>query len=102
MSDPELTPLQKLYSETATIPWHELQRFFAQGSVLHVADDLDLVTTALLFSEDNAAELEPLIKSQRVIAPSNDQARTWFDNDVTLWSVVVAPFVLVQNLKDEH
>jgi len=99
MSEFELTPLQKLHSETAQISWQELQRFFAQGLVLKVADELDLVATALLFAEDNAAELGRLIELQHVVAPSNDQAKDWFNNDVVLWSVVVAPFVLVQNLK---
>jgi len=99
MTDPELTPLQKLHSETAQISWQQLQRFFAQGSVLQVADELDLVATALCFAEDNTTELEPLIKSKQVVAPSSDQARAWFDSDALLWTVVVAPFVLVQNLK---
>lgn len=66
---------------------------------MQVADELDLVATALLFSEDDAIELEPLIKSRQVAAPSNDQARAWFDESAMLWSVVVAPFVLVQNLQ---
>jgi len=94
-----LTPLEKLHSETATIAWRELQRFFAQGSVLVVSDELDLVETALMFAQDNAGQLKPLLDEAKVVAPSNDQARAWYDSDAILWSVVVAPFVLVQNTK---
>lgn len=88
--------IQKLHSETAQIKWSELQRFFAQGSVLLVATELDLVATAVLFAEDEAELLEPLLRLSQVVAPSSEQAKQWFIDDALLWSVVVAPFVLVQ------
>jgi hypothetical protein len=88
--------IEKLHSETAKIEWSELQKFFAQGSVLLVSAELDLVTTAALFAQDKAAELELLLANNKVAAPSNNQARAWFDQGAQLWSVVVAPFVLVQ------
>ncbi|MFT5571209.1 MAG: hypothetical protein ACI9FR_000117 [Cryomorphaceae bacterium] len=88
--------IEKLHSETAKIAWSELQKFFAQGSVLLVSAELDLVTTAALIAQDRRAELEPLLTSNKVAAPSNDQAREWFNEGALLWSVVVAPFVLVQ------
>ena len=92
-----LTTVEKLYSETARISWLELQRFFAQGVVMNVSPELDLVNVAVLFAEDKAEELEALIGAGQVCAPSNDQARKWFQHETVLWSVVVAPFVLVQD-----
>jgi len=89
--------LEKLYSETARISWSELQRFFAQGVVINVSPELDLLETALLFAQDQAQDLEVLMGKGVVCAPSNDQAREWFQRDAVLWSVVVAPFVLVQD-----
>ena len=94
----DIAIIQKLHSETATIRWSELQRFFAQGAVLWLSKDLDLVKTAALFANDQSALLKPLLEAKKVAAPSNDQARQWVDNDALLWSVVVAPFVLVQEL----
>lgn len=88
---------EKLLSETAKINWHDLQRFFAQGAVLRVDSALDLVEVATLFAEDNAVELEPLLGSLRVSQPTNDMAREWYANNTELWSVVVAPYVLVQD-----
>jgi len=98
MSDPNqpLTTLEQLYSETAQISWLELQRFFAQGVLMNVDPSLDLPEVAVLFAEDKALELEPLLNSGQVAIPSNEQARLWFDKHAILWSVVVAPFVLVQ------
>ena len=96
LSRSELTTEEKLFSETALISWLELQRFFAQGKVMWVAKDLDLVVVANLFAKDRTAELAPLLESLQIAAASNDQARRWYDNQEQLWSVVVAPFVLVQ------
>lgn len=92
--------LEKLHSETALMHWSDLQRFFAQGKVLCVAESLNLVRTAALFADDNAKDLAPLIDAESVCAPSNDQARTWFDQNIELWTVVVAPYILVQEAKD--
>lgn len=88
---------EKLLTETARIKWRELQRFFAQGAVLNVDASLDLVHIASLFADDNAKELEPLLGKLLIHQPSNEQARTWYNDDAELWSVVVSPYVLVQD-----
>lgn len=93
---PELSLKQKLHSETARIAWTELQRFFAQGSVMWLSDDYDLIEVAVNFAEDNAEQLREIIDAGHLAAPSNAQARDWYQRDAELWSVVVAPFVLVQ------
>ena len=95
----EMSLLEKLHSETAQISWLELQRFFAQGVVMHVASEADLVEVAVLFAQDESEELKSLLEANKVGAPSNDQARDWFEREAVLWSVVVAPFVLVQERK---
>ncbi len=102
LSSIELSTKEKLFGETALINWYELQRFFAQGTVLWVSKDLDLVTIATLFAEDKASELAPFLESENIAPVSNDQARHWYDNEKELWSVVVAPFVLVQEPKAQQ
>ena len=42
----------KIISETAKIPWTDLQRHFAAGRALSVACGLDLVDTAFAMQED--------------------------------------------------
>lgn len=95
-NQPEMTLLEKLRSETAQISWLELQRYFAQGVVMNVNPSLNLVEVAMLFAQDESLSLKALLESAKVSLPSNDQARDWFKREALLWSVVVAPFVLVQ------
>ena len=47
----------KINSETARLPWAELQRHFAQGTVVYVSDMLDLVDVAVRISHDDKANI---------------------------------------------
>ncbi|MAT50425.1 MAG: hypothetical protein CMK32_04485 [Porticoccaceae bacterium] len=93
--DPELLKA-KLASETARICWRELQRFFAAGSVIAVAADLDLVDVAWRLAQDDAALLKDWLERGAVQPVSDQQALAWYEADAELWSVVVNPWVLVQ------
>lgn len=94
---PESIPMkQKLHEETALIAWKELQRFFAQGIVMWVHEDHDLVEIGTFIAQDQVIEIEALMESSKFAVVSDDQAKKWFDQDISLWSLVVAPFVLVQ------
>ena len=85
-----------LAHETAKIEWKELQRFYAQGKVYHVADELDLVQVATAFTNDDVQNVSAWASSQQVLAVSDGQAIEWFETDALVWAVTVAPFVLVQ------
>lgn len=87
-----------LVYETARIAWKELQRFYAQGKVIHVNEALDLVQVATAFSKDDSILVGAWIKSEQVAAVKDEQALKWFDSDSDVWAVTVAPFVLVQSI----
>ena len=91
----------KVISETAKIPWHELQRFFAAGKVILVAPGLDLVDAAYALQEDNIEQVKIWTESQLVTPVSDDQAKDWITGDTMLWAVVVKPWVLVQTISPE-
>ena len=93
---------QKLHEQTALIAWKELQRFFAQGVVMWVDEDCDLVEIGTFIVDDQAKKIEALMASTKLAAVSNVQAKNWFERDVSLWSLVVAPFVLVQERPQEN
>ena len=86
----------KLNLETSQIAWKDLQRYFASGVALHIADDLDLVEVACQMSEDNATQIQRWMAAGKLGKVSDDQAAQWYAADALLWAVVVSPWVLVQ------
>lgn len=86
----------KLNLETAAIAWTELQRFFATGVVFNVATELDLVDVAVQISNDNRAAVEAWLNSGKLARVSDELALKWFEQNATVWSVVVKPWILVQ------
>lgn len=98
MNEPkELTTKEKLLLETARMRWHDLQVFFARGVVLNVDSSLDLLTVATAVAQNDVELVADWQKESMVAAPDNRLARDWYQEDKILWSVVVAPFVLVQD-----
>jgi hypothetical protein len=90
----------KIVSETAKIPWLELQRFFAAGKVMLVAAELDLVDVAYAFQLDDIEQVKTWTESLRVSPVNDDQAKHWVASDALLWAIVVKPWVLVQTITD--
>jgi hypothetical protein len=90
----------KIISETAKIPWLELQRFFAAGNVMLVATELDLVDVAYALQLDDIEQVKTWTESSQVCAVDDDQAKLWVSSDALLWAVVVKPWVLVQTIPD--
>lgn len=86
----------RLNSETAKIPWLELQRFFAAGKVMRVASELDLVEVAYAIQQDDVEQVQAWTLAKQLEPVSDDQALQWVSSESTLWSVVVKPWVLVQ------
>lgn len=89
----------KMNLETSTIPWSELQRFFAAGLAIAVADELDLIEVASQFALDNKNQVEAWLKAGQVGHVSDAQACAWIAADSSVWAVVVKPWVLVQNYR---
>lgn len=97
MSESEINlEKEKVNLETSLIPWSELQRFFAGGRAIFVAQELDLVEVAYQFSKDNKNLVQQWMENNQVGHVSDKQAREWFDNSSEVWAVVVKPWVLVQ------
>ncbi len=91
----------KIISETAKVPWQELQRFFAAGKVMQIDPGLDLVDVAYALQEDDIDQVKIWTESQQVAPVSDEHAKGWIASSTTLWSVVVKPWVLVQTISPE-
>ncbi len=88
---------QRLNLETARIHWHELQGHFASGSVIAVAEGLDLIKVAEELARDNAEQIKVWMDAGQVQAVSDEQALAWYKANTELWALVIKPWVLVQS-----
>ncbi len=95
-TDPQLVRT-KINTETAKIPWSDLQRFFASGKTLFVNNTLDLIDVAYAFHIDDSESVEQWIQSEQIHTVSTEQARRWIAEDSLVWAVVVKPWVLIQD-----
>ena len=107
MTDTDADKLQALsrdeiHSETSQIAWSELQRFFAAGRAIYISSDLDLVEVALQISNDNSDLVRKWMDEDKLAPVSDDQARYWIGTDAIVWAVVVKPWVLVQDMKENQ
>lgn len=93
----ELT--RKLVGETARIRWHELERHFARGVLITVAGALDLVEVAERMAADDATAVGQWLKEDRIHRTTTAEAERWCGGDAEFWCVVVAPWVLVQQIE---
>lgn len=99
MTTPDTTPsplYAKLLGETAKIDWQDLERFFAQGKLLSVARDLDLVSVAEAVASDDAARVTQWLSAGLVARMQAATASDYAARNPELWAVVVSPWVCVQ------
>lgn len=92
---------QEYHSQTARIPWHDLQTYYARGSVVIVSSGLNLVEVAVQLGLDNTAAFEAWIQRGEIAAVSEEQALVWYEKNTPVWAVVSAPWVLVQDKEAE-
>ena len=98
-NDLEAIEQAKLNTETALMPWHELQRFFAQGVVMNIAPRLDLLEVASKMSVDDINTVRTWFEAGELAHVTDDLANRWFADNTELWTVVVKPYILVQEPK---
>ena len=86
----------KLLGETAQIDWTELERFFAQGKLLLVTPDTDLVCVAESIANDDKPRITEWLSSGAVQKMPTSIAADFAARKPALWAVVVSPWVCVQ------
>jgi hypothetical protein len=98
MTTPSEILRAKLNLETAQVGWPELERHFARGVVIKVAPGMDLVNTALQVAENNTATVDGWMADGRIARAEMSDAEDWHVRQPVFWAVVVAPWVLVQEV----
>lgn len=86
----------RINSETGVLAWSELVRFFARGVVIKVAAELDLVEVGHSFATDDSQRVESWLENSLLARASDDDARDWTQREPEFWTLVAAPWVLVQ------
>lgn len=96
---PEERELRGLFNaQTGRLGWNELARQFARGVVLVAAPGQDLVDIACCLARDESRRIEALVEDGQLTRALDDHARRWTETDAEFWAVVVAPWVLVQEI----
>ena len=91
----------KINRETARLPWAELERHFAQGTVIYVSEALDLVDVAVRISHDDKESIAKWMADGQIGKVTDEQAQAWTAAAAELWTSVVSPFILVQPQKSK-
>lgn len=90
----------KLLGETARCPFSELQRFFAQGSLLRVELGVDLMDVGVALALDDTEKFQQWMAAGQVASLEDGVAASWMEEDTELWTMVVRPWILVQPTVD--
>ncbi len=96
MVDREALLRDEFHQQTARIPWHDLQTYYARGSVIYVGAGLNLVDVAVQLGMDNTKQFEAWINGGEIAPATEAQAQAWFEENPSFWAVVAPPWVLVQ------
>lgn len=89
----------KLNGETSRMQWKELLRFFASGTVIAVSEQLDMIEVAARIAGDDKNAVAQWLAEGSIAKVSDAQASAWLEADMELWTVVVKPWILVQQEK---
>ena len=94
----ELHSRERLAGESGVLTWLELQRHFARGVVLVAESTLDFLDVAAALANDDAESTGAWTREGLLHRATDDDARRWVEAQATFRAVVVAPWVLVQEL----
>jgi len=98
MTSPGLDAKDLLNAQTGKITWQELARHFARGVVVCVDPGQDLVHVAGCLVSDLADEISRLHEKGALHRATDHDALRWEQGNNEFWAVVVAPWVLVQEI----
>jgi hypothetical protein len=87
-----------LNAQAGRISWTELSVHFARGRLLILSPGQDMIAIAAKIIEDNAFSLEQLISASCLRRAEDKDAIEWQNRQSEFWAVVVAPWVLVQEV----
>ena len=91
----------EINEQTAQMRWSELERFFASGTLISVAGELDLIDVGARIAADDKDSVLSWMNTGLLKKVSDEQAGSWHEEDTLLWTVVVKPWILVQHRRQQ-
>jgi hypothetical protein len=91
-----------LHAESGELAWRELLPHFARGVVVRVAPGLDLITVARAVRDDEPERVDAWLQTGAVSRACDDDARRWARIEPVFRAIVVAPWVLAQEIAVTH
>lgn len=98
MKENEVYTHDLLNAQTGRISWAELARYFARGLVITLEKGEDLLKVAEVLIDDDTRAVQSLYDKGLLRRAQDEDAMRWQESDTQFWAVVVAPWVLVQEL----
>lgn len=92
----------RLNLETGRLSWAEAERHFARGVMVKVAAELDLLEVAATMVEDDKSKFVGWLETGQVTKASTEDALRWHETQAQFWAVVIAPWVLAQEIGKEQ
>ncbi len=87
-----------LKTESGELKWQELEPHFARGAIRVISNKLNLIDVAVDIAQNNTDVISEKLSNNNLSEPSDSQATLWHKNNASFFCVVVAPFVLIQEL----
>ena len=91
----------KLNRDTAKINWSALQEHHQKEAVIRGENSQDLVTVAGEFVQDNHSQVKEWLDQGAIAKVGIERGQQWLEDDIELWAVVVAPWILVQEISQD-
>ena len=98
MKDNQVFTHDLLNAQTGRTAWSELARYFARGLVVTLEQGEDLLKVAEILIDDDAGAVQSMYEKGLLRRARDKDAMRWQENDTQFWAVVVAPWVLVQEI----
>lgn len=98
MSEQEQNLRSKLEAEIGPAHWKVIRPHFLRGAIIIVSPELDLIDVAIKVAEDDTSTIKDWIEEGKLTKPFPEDAKRWEEEKEELTSLVVEPFVLVQDI----
>ena len=96
MTDSELLP--RLNLETGRLSWAEAEPHHGRGVMVKVAAALNLVAVAAAMARDDKTQFAAWLAAGQIARAAPEDALRWRQTQAEFWAVVVAPWLLAQEI----